>query len=257
MLIETSERSGVRLVTIPADPVAPTVPRPMLASVPHTDADLVVVATLDGRCLDVSPTVVPMLGVEPGDVIGRLLADAVDPDDRATIQAALQRVTRSGSVRMTIRLHHRAGHLVWLDVSAKLLPADDGDDDTHVFVLARDVTDDVLALEHLALSEQQWRLAFEHSPIGAALVSADGDIRLANGSLAAMLEHRQDALTMMTLDDVTHPEDRTLDHERMAELLSGASQTYTVEKRYLTSTGRFLWGQMTAAAVPDLHGKVN
>jgi len=59
------------------------------------------------------------------------------------------------------------------------------------------------------------------------------------------------------MDDVTHPDDVLLDAAKLAELRAGELKTYSVEKRYLTATGEQLWGQLTAAAVPNLHGEVH
>jgi diguanylate cyclase (GGDEF)-like protein/PAS domain S-box-containing protein len=223
------------------------------SSVPHTDADLVLVTTLDGRCLDASETAEAMLGVPVSALVGQVVVDVVGQPDGATMQAVFDRVRRDGSARTTIRLTHGPGTTIWLDVSAKQLTTADGN---VVLFAARDVTDDVAALEHLAESEQRWRLAFEHSPIGAALLSVDGDIMLANASLGAILQRRVDSLVMLSLNDVTHPDDVTLDAMKMHELLTGATPSYTVEKRFLTASGEQLWGQLTAAAVPDLHGTV-
>jgi diguanylate cyclase (GGDEF)-like protein/PAS domain S-box-containing protein len=226
---------------------------PSWAAAPHTDADLMIFTTPEGVCLDVSPTVEWMLGLTPDQLVGRPLLTVVTAHDVPTIQAMLDRVRRDGSARTTMRLHHRNGVQIWLDISAKQL--DDGEERV-VLVAGRDVTDDVVALQHLAESEQRWRLAFEHSPIGAALVSADGDIVLANASLGAMLGRRVDALVMMSLKDVTHPDDVALDASKMTDLLAGVIETYTVEKRFVTADGTLMWGQLTAAAVPDLHGDV-
>jgi PAS domain S-box-containing protein len=222
--------------------------------VQHTDADLILVTTLAGVCLDASATVEWMLGVPVDQVVGKPLTTVVTALDVPTIHAMFDRVRRSGAARTTMRLHHRNGAQIWLDVSAKLL--DEGDDPV-VLVAGRDVTDDVVALQHLAESEQRWRLAFEHSPIGAALVSADGEIMLANASLGAMLGRRVETLVMMSLRDITHEDDVALDAAKMAELLAGGIESYTVEKRYVAADGTSLWGQMTAAAVPDLHGDVH
>jgi diguanylate cyclase (GGDEF)-like protein/PAS domain S-box-containing protein len=222
--------------------------------VQHTDADLILVTTPDGVCLDASSTVEWMLGVPADQVVGRQLTTVVTALDVPTVQAMFARIRRAGSVRTTMRLHHRNGAQIWLDVSAKLL--NDGDADPVMLVAGRDVTDDVVALQHLAESEQRWRLAFEHSPIGAALVSADGDIMLANASLGAMLGRRVEALVMMSLRDVTHPDDVALDENKLADLLAGVVESYTVEKRFVAADGTSLWGQMTAAAVPDLNGYV-
>jgi len=224
-------------------------------SVPHTDADLVLITTPDGVCLSASETVERMLGRAVTEVVGRPVAEAVSDLDAASLQGVFARVRRDGAARTTIRITPATAAALWLDVSAKFITRDDVGE--VVVFAARDVTDDVLALEHLAESEQRWRLAFEHSPIGAALVSTDGEILLANASLARMLGRRVEALVLLSLDDVTHPDDVALDAMRLAELRTGELKTYTVEKRYLTTAGDQLWGQLTAAAVPNLHGEVH
>jgi diguanylate cyclase (GGDEF)-like protein/PAS domain S-box-containing protein len=223
----------------------------------HTDDDLVVVTSVNGRCLDVSPSVSAMLGVAPDEALGQSLYDVVDGRDVPTIRVVWERVARSGSARSTIRLHHRAGHSVWLDVSGRQL-AHHSDYDRAVCVfVARDVTDEIHAQDHVAQSEQRWRLAFEHSPIGAALITDTGDIALANASLGLMLEQRPEALAMMSLADVTHPDDRSRDGEKLAALLSGQLDSYTIEKRFVAKSGRVLWGEVTAAAVHDMQGDVH
>jgi len=228
---------------------------PEWASVPHTDADVVMVTTPDGVCLDVSDTLETMLGIDPDAVLGKSIVGAVSAYDVPTLQALFDRVQRSGAARTTMRLHHRSGTQIWLDVSAKRVTSDTGTE--VVLVSGRDVTDDVVALQHLAESEQRWRLAFEHSPIGAALVSSDGEILLANSSLGTMLGYRVEALVMMSLRDITHPDDVDLDAAKMQDLLGGEIETYSVEKRYVAADGKSLWGQLTTAAVPDLQGDVH
>ena len=222
---------------------------------PHTDADVVMVTTPDGVCLDVSDTLETMLGIDPDAVLGKSIVGAVSAYDVPTLQALFDRVQRSGAARTTMRLHHRSGTQIWLDVSAKRVTSDTGTE--VVLVSGRDVTDDVVALQHLAESEQRWRLAFEHSPIGAALVSSDGEILLANSSLGTMLGYRVEALVMMSLRDITHPDDVDLDAAKMQDLLGGEIETYSVEKRYVAADGKSLWGQLTTAAVPDLQGDVH
>ena len=222
---------------------------------PHTDADVVMVTTPDGVCLDVSDTLETMLGIDPDAVLGKSIVGAVSAYDVPTLQALFDRVHRSGAARTTMRLHHRSGTQIWLDVSAKRVTSDTGTE--VVLVSGRDVTDDVVALQHLAESEQRWRLAFEHSPIGAALVSSDGEILLANSSLGTMLGYRVEALVMMSLRDITHPDDVDLDAAKMQDLLGGEIETYSVEKRYVAADGKSLWGQLTTAAVPDLQGDVH
>jgi diguanylate cyclase (GGDEF)-like protein/PAS domain S-box-containing protein len=222
----------------------------------HTDDDLVIVTTTTGCCLDVSANLVTLLGIPVEDVLGGSMYDVLDPTDSATLRTVADRLERSGTVRSTIRLRHRDGRSVWLDVSGQRLEAHPSYDEPVSLYLARDVTDDVRAHDHVAESEQRWRLAFEHSPIGAALVTASGDISLANASLGIMLERRPESLAMMSLSDVTHADDQQRDAEKLASLLGGQVNSYVIEKRFVAASGRVLWGELTAAAVRDLHGDV-
>lgn len=88
---------------------------------------------------------------------------------------------------------------MWLDVAARRLA--DGPQ-AEVYVSARDVSDDVLAMHHLSAAEQQWRVAFENSPIGGALLAADGSIVLTNDALIAMLGRPRHEFAHLNILDV-------------------------------------------------------
>jgi diguanylate cyclase (GGDEF)-like protein/PAS domain S-box-containing protein len=222
----------------------------------HADVDLVIVTSADGTCLQVSDNSATILGSASADLVGRSWWDVASAADTRTLRSFWTSLQRNSHARSTVRLHHRDGQPLWLDVVGQPWEQDGRFDQPVNLFVARDVTDDVWALEHLAESEQRWRLAFEHSPLGAALVGPAGDIILANAALAEMLGHRPSVLAMSSLADITHPDDRSLDAARFASLLAGDEQTYTVEKRFVAADGRRLWGQLTAAAVPDLNGEV-
>jgi PAS domain S-box-containing protein len=223
----------------------------------HTDDDIVVVTSVSGRCLDVSPSLVSMLGVPLEEALGYGIDTAMAPYDVAALRTVWDRVRLAGSGRSTIRVHHRNGQSVWLDISGQRFEDHPVYDRPICLFVARDVTDEVRAQEHMAESEQRWRLAFEHSPIGAALITSSGDISLANASLGKMLEQRPEVLAMMSLEDVTHVDDRQRDAEKMRSLLSGQLASYTIEKRFVAKSGRTLWGELTAAAVHDMYGEVH
>jgi diguanylate cyclase (GGDEF)-like protein/PAS domain S-box-containing protein len=222
----------------------------------HTDVDLLIVTSMHGVCLDVSDNCLAMLGVDVDELIGHTVCDVASAADLPTLRALRGQLDRDGRARSTVRLHHRDGRVVWLDVVGQPATDDGRFSQASILFVARDVTDDVQAFEHLAESEQRWRLAFEHSPLGAALVSPAGEITLANAALGQMLGHRPTALAMMSLADITHGDDRMIDAAKFSRLIGGDEQTYTVEKRFVGADGRRLWGQLTAAAVPDLHGEV-
>ncbi len=74
-----------------------------------------------------------------------------------------------------------------VDVAAKQL-LDEPDRPIHVS--DRDVSHDVLGATQLAASERQWRVAFEQSAIGGALLDADSGILVAHRVLCRMFGYR-------------------------------------------------------------------
>ena len=225
------------------------------ADVPHTDADLVLAMRLDGHVLSASTTVETVLGWDLELLHREGIAACATEHDLPVLRAFGSRLGEAGSLRSTIRLDGADGGTVWLDVAGKLFATEP--DGAYAYLSARDVTDDVLAMTHLAASEHQWRLAFEHSPIGGALVAPDGSFLLANDALAAMLGYRAEELTRSTVRSVTAPEDWSAMWLHWQELLEGRRATYAADHRYLTATGRMLWCHVTAAPVLDDDGDLH
>ena len=70
-------------------------------------------------------------------------------------------------------------------------------------------------------AEHRWEVAFERSPIGAAIVNPDGTLAEANASLASMFGHSTTELVGMPFTELTHPDDVDADRELFADLVAG------------------------------------
>lgn len=105
--------------------------------------------------------------------------------------------------------------------------------------------------------ESRWRLAFAHSPTGAALVAADGRITEVNDALVLLLGYTGDELTRMTISDITHPDDIEADGPLFAELIDGSRDGYAIEKRYLRSDSAVLHALLHVGVVRDESGAVD
>jgi two-component system phosphate regulon sensor histidine kinase PhoR len=99
-----------------------------------------------------------------------------------------------------------------------------------------------------------WRLTMEHSPVGMALVSPEGEILTANVALCDMLGYDPDVLTTMTSRDVTHPDDRATDRRLVGRALAGETSSYRVTKRYVRADGSVLVGDVCVALLRDADG---
>jgi PAS domain S-box-containing protein len=111
--------------------------------------------------------------------------------------------------------------------------------------------------EHsLQASELRFRTAFEFSPTGLAVSSADGHYLAVSPALCSMLGHSEAELLGMTYFDVTHPEDIPLARERSRQLRGGELDSYQVTKRYLHRDGRTVHAELSLTAVRDDAGVV-
>ncbi len=215
---------------------------PLIAA---TDADFVMRVALTGELLAASDNVSRMLGssLEAAATIG-LGVVALDEAQRAAARELAHRVIATGSARLTLQTTLLAG-TSWLDVSAKLLADEPG---TPILVVGRDVTHEVEAADHLAASEHQWRVAFEHSPIGGALLDADGNILVANDAFVRMSGWREHEVTRMHLSDILSDHTGQPIPEFWASVLAAEGENVQAD-RMLTFGVEPVWGRLTAAAL--------
>jgi diguanylate cyclase (GGDEF)-like protein/PAS domain S-box-containing protein len=220
-------------------------PSPAVNRLTATDADVVLVISTAGLLLAASDGVAEVLGWDLDLCATQGIAAALtDAAPRAALQLLLDQVRRTGSARSTLKLSG-AVHPLWLDVAAKRLDDEDG---SPVHISARDVTHDVVASTQLAASEQQWRVAFEHSPIGGALLDSDGGILVVNDALCSMLGRRQHELTRMDVTQIVECHGG-LPWQRWWDDLLSSHLTTTSDRMLRAETGEPVWGRLTAALV--------
>jgi len=66
-----------------------------------------------------------------------------------------------------------------------------------------------------------------------------------------MLGYPRRELLRKTIDELTHPDDRIYQKELHKRMISGSTDSYTLEKRYVCRSGLPLWVTETASAVRD------
>ena len=104
---------------------------------------------------------------------------------------------------------------------------------------------------HISESETRFRHAMEYSAIGMALVSPQGGWLQVNHSLCQTLGYPEEELRRLTFQQITHPDDLSIDLQQLSKLLSGEIYTYTLEKRYFRKDGEIVWTRLTVSLVRD------
>src|SRR4051812_45773308 len=82
-----------------------------------------------------------------------------------------------------------------------------------------------------ASSEQLFRGAFEHAPIGMALTDLDGKFTHVNRALCELVGYSQSELLSRDILAITHPDDLKQTSEKLDTLRSGKLPSYHYSKR--------------------------
>lgn len=207
-----------------------------------TDSDFCLLLTPAGTVLGMSDTVADLLGWDfRAWKEENLWATLGKTSDEVVLRSLVDRATVDGAARMTVQLASMAGGL-WVDAAAKRL---DDDPRQAVLVTARDVTHDREAAAALARSEQQWRMAFEQSPIGGALLDGSGAVLVVNEALCKMTGISDlQLIGMDAVDLVLHHGGQPWNAWWSSLLRSGADE---VDRMIGTADGGHIWVRLTAA----------
>jgi two-component system sensor histidine kinase/response regulator len=104
-------------------------------------------------------------------------------------------------------------------------------------------------------SDRVLRSAFDHAPIGIALVSPEGKWLDVNRSLCRIVGYTRAELLNMTFQDITYPEDLHTDLSYVHDMLEKRRTHYRMEKRYIHKQGHLVWVQLSVTLLWSPDGK--
>ena len=90
-------------------------------------------------------------------------------------------------------------------------------------------------------SEEELYHTFEQAGLGMALVSLDGRWLRVNRALAELLGTSPEQLVGSPTEGRFHPEDLAANREAVRLLLAGESASYTIETRFVRTSGEVVW----------------
>lgn len=96
--------------------------------------------------------------------------------------------------------------------------------------------------------------SFAHAPIATALIAPDGRWLRVNRRLCELLGRDEATLLRGGLQELTHPDDVTVDHQLGRETLAGVRDRYAVDKRWLHADGRTVPTRLEVSLVRDADG---
>lgn len=117
-----------------------------------------------------------------------------------------------------------------------------------------DITPRKRAEAALREAEEHFRLAFEHTPIGMAIVALDGRFQRVNRALCEITGYEEQWLLGSTIYEIAHVEDADLEDDKLQELLNGAIRSHRAEQRLVNSSGHAIWTNVSVSLVRDGEG---
>ena len=94
----------------------------------------------------------------------------------------------------------------------------------------------------LRKSESHYRSIFDNSLFGIAVTGVDKRLVQANDAFCRLLEYeRAELVGVKTFSELTHPDDAEESGEMYLKLRKMELSHYTLEKRYLTKSGKVVW----------------
>jgi diguanylate cyclase (GGDEF)-like protein/PAS domain S-box-containing protein len=124
-----------------------------------------------------------------------------------------------------------------------------------VFTALVDITERRTIELELHESEQRFFGAFQHAPVGMALIHPDGHFLRVNRAACQMVGYDEAELLTLGLADVTHPDDLADDVALRAQLLTGERESYQVEKRSFHKNGHAVHVHLSVSLVRDDLGQ--
>ena len=118
--------------------------------------DVILQMDAAGRCSYVSPSIQDALNRKPEEIIGELACTYVHPEDKERADEMMQAL-RDGAERqlIQIRMEHQDGGYRWMELKARAVRDEVGDEMREVVAIVRDVTARVMRDQELAAAVQR------------------------------------------------------------------------------------------------------
>lgn len=104
---------------------------------------------------------------------------------------------------------------------------------------------------------RRFEATFHQAAVGIAHVAVDGRFMMANDRFCEIAGHSRDALIAGGFQQITHPEDIDADLAKVALLINGAIDRYSMEKRYMREDGTTTWVNLTVSVVRNDDGEAS
>lgn len=159
-------------------------------------------------------------------------------------------IKSGGAYGREYRIRKKDGGIAWIQAMGQIFYDAAGKLD-YISGVFFDITERVLAAQKLRESNERFAAVFENAAIGISIADAQGRIIAANPRFQEMLGYHAGELLAKTFPEITHPEDLPKNLELFQEMMTGKSEGYQLEKRFLRKNGEYFWARVTVSSIKE------
>lgn len=198
------------------------------------------------------------LGYQGDEILDQLEGwlDKVHPDDRSEAGRMIATIMSGEVVRTGCDLRMEAVDQSWrwMQLQGRVMKRDADGRPEWVLGTMRDIHVRRMAQERLEQSEERFRMVFEGSGIGLAMVGVDGEVREFNAAWERILGCKKEDIYPPSIEEWRPVEDRDDDRALRAVLLGREHDHIQVETRFRTCSGAAIWTLLTVSLVCSRAG---
>lgn len=202
------------------------------------------------RILDVNEQACRDLGYSREELLSMSVFDIDTVFTKDAAKRAVEQMQESGTLRIESMHRRKDGGTYPVEISSGYVRLDK----PYILSTVRDIAERKKMETALRESEERFRMAFQTSAIGMALVGLDGRWLKVNDSLCRIVGYSEQELLSKTFQDITHPADLPADLDFVGQLLEGKVVHYRMEKRYFHKDGHIVWVRLSVSLVRDERG---
>ncbi len=217
-------------------------------------SDIISIVDPAGTFLYFSPSVESILGYRPIDLVGQHASSLVRPDDLDSLSRLIGGGEHQVGKGEPVEFYFRHSDGTWRLLESKASSPRPDAGLTGVIVTSRDITEQRRGELELRESEERFRATFEQAAVGMAHLGVDGQWLRVNRRLCEIVGYTSAELLQKTEQEITHPDDLTIESEHARDILAGEIGTYARQKRFIRKNGTTAWVNVTTSLVASATG---